>query len=243
MSELEDFLGRWSRRKRAAAEAVEPVEGEKPTADASPAAEQSDAPAAATRAAHAAESAPQAPPEAEFDVSSLPSIESIAADTDISAFLKPGVPAALRHAALRRAWSADPAIRDFKGLAENDWDFNDPDSIPGFGKLAPDFDARKLVARVFGEELPDEPASADPPPAAAEQPPLAAQQSDDARATSTTAEPAAGEITQNCSPAVEQNLVRREERIASQQDEPAYSSDQDKPRRHGGALPHVFPEY
>ena len=30
---------------------------------------------------------------------------------------------------------ADPAIRDFKGLAENDWNFNDPLGVPGFGTV------------------------------------------------------------------------------------------------------------
>jgi len=35
----------------------------------------------------------------------------------------------------RRAWAADPAIRDFKGLAENAWDFTDPTAMPGFGEL------------------------------------------------------------------------------------------------------------
>jgi hypothetical protein len=70
-----------------------------------------------------------------FDLASLPSIESIAADTDIGAFLQSGVPAELTRAALRRAWASDPAIRDFIGIAENQWDFNDPDAIPGFGPL------------------------------------------------------------------------------------------------------------
>ena len=36
------------------------------------------------------------------------------------------------RAALRRAWSADPAIHHFVGLTENAWDFNDP-STTGFG--------------------------------------------------------------------------------------------------------------
>jgi hypothetical protein len=39
--------------------------------------------------------------------------------------------------ALRRAWTVDPAIRDFKGLQENDWNFNDPNSTPSFGELGP----------------------------------------------------------------------------------------------------------
>ena len=70
-----------------------------------------------------------------FDRVSLPSIDSITADTDIIAFLKSGVPTELRRAALRRAWTRDPAIRDFIGIAENQWDFNDPNGIPGFGRL------------------------------------------------------------------------------------------------------------
>ena len=87
----------------------------------------------------AAAAPPQTEParEAPFDPVSLPSIESIVADTDIVAFLRAGVPAELTRAALRRAWSSDPAIRDFIGIAENQWDFNDPASIPGFGALAP----------------------------------------------------------------------------------------------------------
>ena len=74
-------------------------------------------------------------PDQLFDPASLPSLESIAADTDIGAFLQSGVPAELTRAALRRAWASDPAIRDFIGIAENQWDFNDPDAIPGFGPL------------------------------------------------------------------------------------------------------------
>jgi hypothetical protein len=70
-----------------------------------------------------------------FDPASLPSIDSITADTDIVAFLKSGVPTELTRAALRRAWTSDPAIRDFVGIADNQWDFNDPNGISGFGRL------------------------------------------------------------------------------------------------------------
>jgi hypothetical protein len=70
-----------------------------------------------------------------FDPTSLPSIDSITADTDVIAFLKSGVPTALTRAALRRAWTSDPAIRDFIGIADNQWDFNDPNGISGFGRL------------------------------------------------------------------------------------------------------------
>jgi hypothetical protein len=70
-----------------------------------------------------------------FDPASLPSIDSITADTDIVSFLKSGVPTELTRAALRRAWTSDPAIRDFIGIAENQWDFNDPNGMAGFGRL------------------------------------------------------------------------------------------------------------
>jgi hypothetical protein len=72
-----------------------------------------------------------------FDPATLPPIETIDAQTDITVFLQNGVPNELRLAALRRAWTVDPAIRNFKGLQENDWNFNDPNSIPGFGELGP----------------------------------------------------------------------------------------------------------
>ncbi len=70
-----------------------------------------------------------------LDPARLPSIDSITADTDIVAFLKTGVPTELTRAALRRAWTSDPAIRDFIGIAENQWDFNDPNGMAGFGRL------------------------------------------------------------------------------------------------------------
>jgi hypothetical protein len=69
------------------------------------------------------------------DLAHLPPIDSITAASDIRPFLAPGVPAELTRAALRRVWSADPGIRDFVGLSENSWDFNAPDSMPGFGPL------------------------------------------------------------------------------------------------------------
>ena len=36
-------------------------------------------------------------------------------------------------AATLQALIADPAVRDFKGLSENAWDFDKPADIPGFG--------------------------------------------------------------------------------------------------------------
>jgi hypothetical protein len=79
----------------------------------------------------------------------LPPIDGITFDTDIRAFLKTGVPAELTRAALRRAWTSDPMIRDFIGIAENQWDFNDPGAIPGFGPLQATDDISVIVRQAL----------------------------------------------------------------------------------------------
>src|ERR1700687_3110840 len=135
MSDQENFLTRWSRRKQETAKEIE--RPEKPaTLDAHKPAESGEK----TNQVVAARAPADAPPAPEFDLSKLPSLESIGAASDIRPFLQAGVSSALKHAALRRAWSADPAIREFIGLAENAWDFTAPDSMPGFGELGPDVD-------------------------------------------------------------------------------------------------------
>lgn len=133
--EEEGFLNRWSRRKQEAAK--------EPVADAS-AGEDKSAPAQSDVAA------PTQEQEEEFDISTLPPIDSITAGTDIRAFLSKGVPAALTQAALRRAWSADPAIRDYVGLSEYSWDFNAPGQF-GFGELDPSLNVQEMVADMFGQ--------------------------------------------------------------------------------------------
>src|SRR5262245_14459143 len=152
----EEFLKRWSRRKQEAKQ--EP----------SKAAEQ--APSSPGQTAAAPETA-EVISEPEIDLSKLPTIDSITATTDITEFLRKGIPVELSRAALRRAWSADPTIRDFVGLAENAWDFTDPNAIPGFGALqgTPE-QIGAMVERVIGgvrnaaeklAELPEEGQEAD----------------------------------------------------------------------------------
>jgi hypothetical protein len=146
----ENFLERWSRRKREAETAAR-AEKQAPQDTlqaAQPVAVRGDAPAGATSTKAAVR--PSSQPE--FDLASLPSLDSITAATDIRAFLAPGVPAELARAALRRAWAADPAIRDFVGLQEYAWDFTDPNGVLGFGELPPGYDVKGLIARVVGEE-------------------------------------------------------------------------------------------
>ncbi len=72
-------------------------------------------------------------------------IRSTAA-TDITAFLRKGIPAGVEPCGASSRLGADPAIRDFVGLAENAWDFNDPNAMPGFGPL--DCSAEQLEALV-----------------------------------------------------------------------------------------------
>lgn len=96
-----------------------------------------------------------------FDHVSLPTVESIGAGSDIRAFLESGVPVDLARAALRRAWSLDPAIRDFIGLSENSWDFNAPGAMHGFGSIDKE-EAGRLLTQLLGE--PDATAVAEHPP-------------------------------------------------------------------------------
>ena len=87
-----------------------------------------------------------------FDAASLPPIAAIGPGSDIRPFLDPGVPQELTRAALRRAWTTDPAIRDFVGLSENSWDFNARDGIPGFCPLITD-GAGRLAAEAAGNSV------------------------------------------------------------------------------------------
>jgi hypothetical protein len=142
------FLERWSRNKIAGERNPSNTPAE-PAAEAGSPSDRSGLPERSAESNITATS--EAPPKTGFDLTSLPSLESITATTDISAFLAPGVPKDLACAALRRAWSADPAIRDFVGLAENAWDFNDPTAIPGFGALPQDYDSKRILAQIFGD--------------------------------------------------------------------------------------------
>lgn len=128
MSEPESFFARWSRLKRASDVAEDPP-GEMGVRECVP--------------------GTASPGPAGFDPAALPTIESITYGTDIQQFLQPGVPAELTRAALRAAWVADPAIRDFIGIADSQWDFNDPTAMPGFGPLHANESLRDSVERTL----------------------------------------------------------------------------------------------
>jgi hypothetical protein len=149
----DNFIARWSRLKRE-------TESERRRADKP----SQGPPEARTEASPAAPAQPSAAPgetrpatAPPFDPATLPPIDSIVAGTDIRAFLQKGVPAELTKAALRRVWTTDPAIRNFIEIAENQWDFTNPASIPGFGALEASGDElRQLASQAMGK-LPDAP--------------------------------------------------------------------------------------
>jgi hypothetical protein len=153
MNDREDFLSRWSRRKRDVEKESAKPEDEIPAANP---AEQ--APAVEAEAARESDAnlGSEKKEEPTFDLASLPSIESITAETDIRPFLAAGVPAGLRQAALRRVWSADPAIRDFIGIAENQWDFTPGGNAPGFDFSTPSEEIRRAVVKMFTGTSSDE---------------------------------------------------------------------------------------
>jgi hypothetical protein len=248
MSEPENFLSRWSRKKldgvQESAEAPAPELAREAAKEPAQKPAEPGAPPAA--AGVPGKESPQPPV---FDPASLPSLDSIDAQTDVTGFLKAGVPPDLTRAALRRAWSADPAIRDFKGLAENDWDFNDPNSMMGFGPLGPEVDVKRMLASLFGETPKEDPGAtpAEPAPAIADAKTgnetvalnSLGNSSDDAAAA--PAEPAAidAEADRGGDAAAQgDEIVQRNSDIALQNPDTESPPETDRRKRsHGGALP------
>jgi len=146
----EGFLGRWSRRKRSGVE----IDAEAaPEATSEPGAEFTDTP---TEPEHA----PITPEE----LAALPKIEDLVAGSDIRGFLRPGVPRALKNAALRRMWMLTPAIRDHADPAvDYAWDWNTPGGVPGDG-VAPSPERAAEMLRQLRERPapPDETAKEGP---------------------------------------------------------------------------------
>ena len=239
MSEEENFLTRWSRRKRAAADQDAELsaarEPEPEATEPGPESTKDGAKAGAPKQDVAAEPAA----ELEFDLTSLPPIESIVAETDIRPFLRPGVPADLTRAALRRAWSVDPAIRDYIGPSENSWDFTaaGPNGVPGFDFGDPGVDVRALAEQLFGRvDEATEQSSAPPAPdaptgdEAPQAPSIAA-----APATPKDHDLLKAEPNRN---AVQSADVADQDLTASQQQPDEAAADVEPVRRrHGSALP------
>src|SRR6266850_1848216 len=125
------FLARWSQRKQQA---------KRPDRD---------APAADAKAPSGP--AAEADAEPEFDLSSLPKLEDVTETTDITAFLRKGVPEHLRNAALRKSWALDPAIRNYVNPAlDYAYDWNTPGGVPGSSEIGTGMHVARLVSQIMG---------------------------------------------------------------------------------------------
>ncbi|GGK45191.1 DUF3306 domain-containing protein [Salinarimonas ramus] len=222
----EGFLSRWSRKKREDArdEPREPQE------------------AAAESVAIPAEPAPAPAPEAEptlsdEELAALPPIETIDATTDITGYLRKGVPAALKNAALRRVWATTPAVRDYLDPArEYAYDWNVPGGVPGDGPLSPDFDAKALADRLFAKR---EPPVEKPPEDVRETQEPSVQNAQHNEDTNPARSEEADDVDTSSDPQTTAALENRE----PTNEQPAAHMPQDpaelrpRPRRHGGATP------
>jgi hypothetical protein len=108
----EGFLKRWSRRKTGEAEA-----GDEP------------AEAGAETPAVIPDAKADEKAEEPFDLSKLPSIESLGKDSDYSMFMHKAVPDDLRLKALRRMWTTDPVLAAPDLLDMHAWDYTGNDGI------------------------------------------------------------------------------------------------------------------
>ena len=218
MSEPENFLTRWSRRK---AEAEQPADRAR---DANEKADQQKQPDDVAAEAKKEERTNEAE---EVDLSKLPPIESIGPETDIRAFLQKGIPPELTRAALRRVWTSDPTIRNFIGIAENQYDFATGSDIPGFGPLTPADDVARMVSQIMREGVPRPPSLSELEPA-----PEA-----DGKTLETNIEPAEVADESLASHQVAALDEVPPENDAVQQNEVGEEEDSPAPHSHGGALP------
>ena len=177
----DDFLSRWSRRKRTA----EPEEDAPAPDDAAPAAEI------------------EGEPDAEADSLLLQELglkepEEVSPGDELAAFLRAAIPAHLKRRALRQLWGSNPVLANLDGLNDYDGDFTG-NTVPR-GELKTVYRVGKGMIRDLvekeAEEPPapeaEEPALAAIPDESAEEPPPDAEE---------VAEPAAAPLDQPEAPA------------------------------------------
>jgi hypothetical protein len=140
-NEDQGFLARWSQRKRE----TKAPEREAPVAGA-------DVPPSPVAESDATQ---------QFDLSSLPKLEDLTETTDITGFLRKGVPEHLRNAALRKSWALDPAIRNYVNPAlEYAYDWNTSGGVPGSSEIGTGMDVARLVSQIMGSSESGDEASA-----------------------------------------------------------------------------------
>lgn len=150
MSEEDRFLSRWSRRKQAARLASKQERGTAGAETKPPTAADGTA---GDASAGSGEAAGGLPGLSEEELAKLPRLDALTAASDVTMFLRAGVPETLRNAALRRVWALDPKIRDYVSEArEYAYDWNRPGDVPGNGPLPAGFDIRAVVGRLFRDQ-------------------------------------------------------------------------------------------
>ena len=149
----EGFLRRWSRLKREGRERA--PEKTAPPPDSPPVVSEEGGVA---QAGHAGEPAPK-----DLD---LPDIESLDKKSDYTAFLREGVPEALKKLALRKLWRADPAFSIRDGLDDYDEDFQTIMKV-GAAIMQKEREAAKKLAAAEDDQA-ETAASEEPPEASAE---------------------------------------------------------------------------
>lgn len=159
--EDDDFLSRWSRRKRGEfPEQVAPPEpsGDEPSGD--------------------EPSVEGAPPEDEGDpevIAQLPDIAGMDDSSDFSVFLKTGVPEALRRRALRKLWRVNPVLANLDGLNDYDEDYTQMSALgegmktlyrvgKGFATEEPDVPVEDVVEEPETLPPPESPPPTEPEP-------------------------------------------------------------------------------
>jgi hypothetical protein len=157
--EQEGFLTRWSRRKARSLRGEELPEPADDDDDSAPAAEETPdgTPAVADEAVtvpdeETAGTSPDALPE-------LPSLDSLSADSDYSAFMGKGVPANLKQKALRKLFHSDKFnVRD--GLDDYDLDFSNPEPLGDIITAEMRYRVERELERLAGldedEEIPED---------------------------------------------------------------------------------------
>jgi Protein of unknown function (DUF3306) len=221
MSGEPNFLSRWARLKhqsevRRARQSEPAAQG---TAEPAKTAEQAQPETTAI---------PELPPE---ELADLPRLEDLTPETDLAPFLRAGVPAGLRNAALRRMWALDPAIRDRVGDAlDYAYDWNVPGSVPGSGPLLASDDVQAMLRTIVG---PPQSEGGGPPSANAEAV---------ANAAEAQSEASADPLVEEAAEAAEEPTADVRE-LPARADETATETAKPEPkrvaqvRRHGRATP------
>ena len=127
VTDEQDFIRRWSRRKRAARHDTRAADRQ--PAEESP--DKIDEAATAENEATASSDSPETGESVETAEAAidLPDIDSLSADSDFTPFMKAGVPKEIRNRALRKLWRVNPAFGHLDGLNDYDGDFTDAATV------------------------------------------------------------------------------------------------------------------